>query len=155
VLNRSASTKVVLLSAGVGVTPVLAMLQELLLHDNDNRRSIAWIHSARDKDHIAFASEVDQLIDDARSKGRNVWKHVVYTRPSVTSIDDGATSNRDESLGRLDVNLIRSLITDNNWHFDDSVEYYMCGPGSFLADIEDGLVEQMGISKSQVYYETF
>ncbi len=69
---------VVLLSAGIGVTPVLAMLYALA--DVRSARQILWLHQARDGQHHAFGDEVRRLMS-VLARGRS---HVCYSRPAST-----------------------------------------------------------------------
>ena len=69
---------VVLVSAGVGVTPLLAMLHAL--HDRRSTRDIWWFHGARNRSEHAFADETRSLLDDLAHVHRRIW----YSRPSPT-----------------------------------------------------------------------
>ena len=67
-----------LVSAGVGVTPMLAMLHAL--HDSRSTRDIWWLHGARNRAEHAFADEAQSLLDDLAHAHRRVW----YSRPDPT-----------------------------------------------------------------------
>ena len=56
------ATPVVLISAGVGVTPMLAMLHAAAATDAVTPRPVWWLHSARDRAHHSFAKEADDLL---------------------------------------------------------------------------------------------
>jgi MOSC domain-containing protein YiiM/ferredoxin-NADP reductase len=62
---------VVLVSAGVGVTPMLAMLHAL--HDRRSTRDIWWLHGARNRSGHAFAEETQSLLDDLPHVHRGIW----------------------------------------------------------------------------------
>ena len=91
---QSGDRPVVLLSAGIGATPVLAMLHALA--SNRSTRQVFWLHTARDAQHHPFASEVRRLMP-ALTHGRS---YVYYTRPCLSEKtgDDfnarGASRNR-------------------------------------------------------------
>jgi MOSC domain-containing protein YiiM/ferredoxin-NADP reductase len=72
---QSGERPVVLLSAGIGATPVLAMLY--VLAGTRSTRQVLWLYAARDREHHPFASEVRRLML-ALTHGR---KYVCYSRP--------------------------------------------------------------------------
>jgi len=74
---KSGEQPVVLLSAGIGATPVLAMLHALAA--DRSTRQVLWIHAARDREHHAFASEVRNLMLTL-PHGRS---YVCYSRPAA------------------------------------------------------------------------
>ena len=82
---------VVLASAGVGVTPMLAMLHAL--HDRRSTREIWWLHGARNRSEHAFAEEAASLLDDLVHVHRRIW----YSRPDPT---DRAGTDYD-AVGRV------------------------------------------------------
>jgi ferredoxin-NADP reductase len=64
---------VVLLSAGIGATPVLAMLHALA--SAGSTRQVLWVHAARDRQHHPFAAEVRRLMLALRNGRSYVWFH--------------------------------------------------------------------------------
>src|SRR5207237_6325094 len=72
---QSGERPVVLLSAGIGATPVLAMLHALSAAHSTRR--VLWLHAARDRQHHPFATEVGRLMP-ALAHGRS---YVCYSRP--------------------------------------------------------------------------
>ena len=72
------ATPVVLISAGVGVTPMLAMLHGAAATDAGTSRPVWWLHSARDRAHHSFAKEADDLLAALRASRRCV----IYSRPA-------------------------------------------------------------------------
>jgi ferredoxin-NADP reductase len=60
----------VLLSAGIGATPVLAMLYALALATARSIRQVLWLHAARDRGHHPFAAEVRRLITRAPARSQ-------------------------------------------------------------------------------------
>ena len=72
---QSGERPVVLLSAGIGATPVLAMLHALAAARST--RQVVWLHAARDRQHHPFAAEVRRLMR-ALPHGRS---YVCYSRP--------------------------------------------------------------------------
>jgi ferredoxin-NADP reductase/MOSC domain-containing protein YiiM len=128
----------VLLSAGIGATPVLAMLHALAA--NRSTRQIFWLHSARDRQHHPFASEARSLI----GKLPNAREHVCYSRPSA----DDKTGEHFDSAGRLS----RSVFDEIGIPRDADV--YLCGPSLFMADMKE-TVAAFGVAPQQIHAEIF
>lgn len=134
---------VVLLAAGVGVTPLLAMLREVLFHNRRLRRSrpVWLVQSARQLADLAFADELHSSLTQAGESA-----HVVrlLSQPEVEAIE-----GKDFELsGRIDVALLKSLLP-----FDD-YDFYLCGPSSFTQDLYDGL-RALNIRDARIHAETF
>jgi ferredoxin-NADP reductase len=136
----SGRSPVVLMSAGVGVTPLMAMLRTLAEAGRSLQREIWWVHSARDGAHHAFADEVRGLIagmHQARS-------FVFYSRPSA---EDRATFNHDAE-GRVDAARLRSQ------GMPLSATFYLCGPTGFMNTVASALREQ-GVLADHIRTEVF
>lgn len=135
----------VLLSAGIGITPILAMLEEAISMQMlvaTHRRPIYWVHGARDGLHHPFSHQVNKLIE-THNADVTVHRHISYSQPRIEDTEH-------DSIGRVDVALLRSLLGETM----PDADYYMCGPGSFLADIASGLVSS-GVDEEHIRYETF
>jgi ferredoxin-NADP reductase/MOSC domain-containing protein YiiM len=129
---------VVLLSAGVGVTPVLAMLHALAAHASP--RPVWWIYGARNRPDHPFAQEVRDLLvnlPQARS-------HVRYSRPEGT---DRLGVDFD-AAGRLTVTALEKLDVPRE------SDFYLCGPAAFLEDFTAGLGD-WGVARDRVHTEIF
>lgn len=124
-LLRPGSRPVVLLSAGIGATPVLAMLHALA--EDGSTRPVWWVHGARDGEEHAFAQEVDRLLATVRSSRRCI----AYSRPAAT---DRPGVDFDVE-GRLDVDVLRRLGVPSD------ADFYLCGPDDFLRDLGTGLAD--------------
>jgi ferredoxin-NADP reductase/MOSC domain-containing protein YiiM/ferredoxin len=135
---RCGDRPVVLLSAGVGVTPVLAMLHALAAQASP--RPVWWIHGARNRLEHLFAREVRDLLADlpqARS-------HVRYSRPDAT---DRLGADFD-AVGRLTVAALEMLGVPRE------SDFYLCGPSVFLEEFIAGLGD-WGVARERVHSETF
>jgi ferredoxin-NADP reductase len=129
---------VVLLSAGVGVTPVLAMLHALAACASP--RPVWWIHGARNRLDHPFAREVRELLlelPQARS-------HVCYSRPDKTD----RLGDDFDAVGRLTVTTLEKLGVPRE------SDFYLCGPAAFLEDLTAGL-EGWGVARDRVFKEVF
>jgi ferredoxin-NADP reductase/ferredoxin len=134
------TSPVVLMSAGVGITPLLATLQALAEGRKSPQREVWWIHSARDGAHHPFAEEVHGQIVGL-SKGRSI---VFYSRPSI---GDRAGSNYDAE-GRVDMTFLQRS------GMPLSSTFYLCGPASFMGTMTAALGER-GVSADHIRTEAF
>jgi MOSC domain-containing protein YiiM/ferredoxin-NADP reductase len=129
---------VVLLSAGIGVTPVLAMLHALAA--NGSRRQVWWLHSARNRQTHAFAGEARQLVGMLANGRSQVW----YSRPGA---DDRAGADFD-AAGRMAVPAFGQLGVPREG------DYYICGPSAFLDDMSSSLAA-WGVASQRIHSERF
>lgn len=135
---RRGEFPVVLLSAGVGVTPVMAMLHALAAHASP--RPVWWIYGARNRLDHPFAREARDLLAElprARS-------YVQYSRPDAT---DRLGVDYD-AAGRLTVTVLQKLGVPRE------CEFYLCGPPAFLEDFTAGLAG-WGVVRDRVHTEIF
>jgi ferredoxin-NADP reductase/ferredoxin len=127
----------VLISAGVGVTPMLAMLHAAAAA---TPRQVWWLHSARDRAHHSFAEEADRLLVALPASRRCV----VYTRPTP---EDRLGQDFDRP-GRLSTQLLQDIGAPRD------ADFYLCGPQGFLDDFQKGLMA-WGIPRSAIHMEVF
>jgi ferredoxin-NADP reductase/MOSC domain-containing protein YiiM len=134
----SGERPVVLLSAGIGATPVLAMLYALTAARST--RQVLWLHTARDGEHHPFAAEVRRLMP-ALTQGRS---YVCYSRPG----------SRDK-MGRdfdADGHLSRPVFDEVG--VPREADVYLCGPSRFMADMKETLAT-LGIAPARIHVEIF
>jgi ferredoxin-NADP reductase/MOSC domain-containing protein YiiM/ferredoxin len=134
------ATPVVLMSAGVGVTPMLAMLHAAAAMAGVTPRQVWWLHSARDRAHHSFAQEADDLLAALPASHRCV----VNSRPAP-----GDRAGRDfDRPGHLSPQLLQEIGVPRD------ADFYLCGPSSFLEDLQKGLAA-LGIPRSRIHVEVF
>ena len=128
----------VLLSAGIGATPVLAMLHALVAAGST--RQVLWLHAARDRQHHPFAAEVRGLML-ALPRGRS---YVCYSRPDL----------RDRIGPDFDAtgHLSRSILNEVGVSTDADV--YLCGPTRFMAEMKEALAT-LGVAPERIHVEIF
>jgi len=129
---------VVLLSAGVGATPVISMLHTLAAERS--QREIWWIYGARNRVDHPFAEESRSLLKQL-SRGRG---YVVYSRPAAV---DRLGADFD-APGHIDVPLLERIGVSKG------SEFYLCGPTSFLQSMRDGL-RNWGVLAGNLHAEIF
>ena len=128
----------VLLSAGVGATPVLAMLHALAYEASP--REVWWLFGARNREDHPFAEEARNLVK-LLPRGKS---YICYSRPSP---QDRPGADYDES-GRITVETLEKIGVPRD------ADFYLCGPATFLQDLTSGLAA-LGISDEQVHAEIF
>jgi ferredoxin-NADP reductase/MOSC domain-containing protein YiiM/ferredoxin len=129
---------VLLISAGIGATPVLAMLHALAA--GDSRREIWWLHGARSSRDDAFAAEARRLLASLA----NVHTLVCYSRPGA-----GDRQGRDyDRPGRLSAALLADLDPPRD------AEAYLCGPAAFMDEMSAALAAH-GLDAAHLHTEPF
>lgn len=135
VLDVTRSLPVVLISNGVGITPMISMAKACSrLNPN---RPIWFLHGARDGRFHAFRDEISQLAQQSS----NLHVHYAYSRPR--SDDEG----NYHSVGYIDAELVTSFV-------GSEAEYFLCGSPEFMRSLMDGL-SAAGIPENCVYFESF
>jgi ferredoxin-NADP reductase len=135
---RPGQNAVVLLSAGVGATPVMSMLHSLAAERS--QREVWWIYGARNRVDHPFPEESRALLKQL-SRGRG---YIVYSRPAAI---DQVGADFD-SPGHIDAALLERIGVSR-----DS-DFYLCGPTSFLQNMRDGL-RNWGVLPGSVHTEIF
>src|SRR6266568_3653871 len=135
---RPGAAPALLISAGVGATPVLAMLHALAAARSG--RDIWWLHSARSRSEEPFAAESRALLAPLA----NGHRHVCYSRPGP-----GDVQGRDfQTAGRLSSTMLAAL------DLPRAADAYICGPAAFMAEVSAALVG-LGVVGSRVHTEIF
>lgn len=135
---RPGDTPVVLLSAGIGVTPVLAMLHALTAEAST--REIWWLYGTRNGREHPFVAETHGLLKALADH----HSHICYSAP-----DPGDRLNVDfDAPGRLDTQALQKLDLPRDGDF------YICGPSTFMSDLTAGLTS-LGIASDRIHTELF
>lgn len=134
---------IVLISAGVGLTPMVSILSTILLEQRSKRR-LSWIHGARSSKAMAFGDCVRGLA----MNNENISRIVFCKRP-----DRGDVVGREYThVGRVDLNVLDR--EKELWLDDRTAEYYICGPESFMFGMSNWLVGE-GVDNESVKLELF
>jgi MOSC domain-containing protein YiiM/ferredoxin-NADP reductase len=129
---------VLLLSAGIGATPVLAMLHALAA--SASPRDVWWLHGARNGTSHAFATEVRQALGELAHGRSQVWFSRADPRDRIGQDYD--------AMGHLDMKALQQLQVPQDGDF------YLCGPPPFLADLVAGLTA-WGVAARRIHSEVF
>ncbi|MBW9105622.1 NO-inducible flavohemoprotein [Paraburkholderia phenoliruptrix] len=137
-LERKKSTPVVLMSGGVGVTPMISMLSTLLADGSE--RSVSFVHACRNGRVHAFREWLNETV----AAHLNVKRVVFYE--AVEAADRQGVDYDFE--GRLDVTKIadRVIVPD--------ADYYICGPVPFMRAQRDALTT-LGVEPARIHTEVF
>lgn len=134
VLNTEKSTPIVLMSGGVGVTPMISMLNTII--DKQPEREVTFIHAAQNgqvhayRDHVATAAE----------KFAHVNSHVFYDTPNTDDVYD--------VKGYVTAEWLRENVSAND------ADFYFCGPFPFMKSVNNSLKE-LGVEENRIHFEFF
>ncbi|WP_261531082.1 NO-inducible flavohemoprotein [Burkholderia multivorans] len=136
-IDVDASTPIVLISGGVGLTPMISMLKRAI---QDPKRQVVFVHGARNSGVHAMR---DRLRETARTH-TNFSLIVFYDDPLPQDLP-----GRDyDHAGLVDVNAIKDAI------LLPDADYYICGPVPFMRLQHDAL-KQLDIPEARIHYEVF
>jgi ferredoxin-NADP reductase len=129
---------VVLASAGIGATPVLAILHTLAAAAST--REVWWLHGSRNRKSHPFALESQSLV----SQLPNCRSHILYSRPDP----DDRLGHDFDGAGHLGMPVLDQLGVPR------AADFYICGPTSFMQDLTKGLAAA-GVSAGRIHTEIF
>ena len=133
----------VLISAGIGLTPMIAMLNQLISQtdsDNEVKKQISFIHAARNPEVHAMRKEVKTL--------KNLYNNL-HTYIAYEAVTQNEVLGEDyQAQGRLDLQQVPA-----EWLPKDA-DYYICGPIPFMHQ-QNAALRAIGIPQQQIYCEAF
>ncbi|APA12150.1 hypothetical protein sscle_09g069200 [Sclerotinia sclerotiorum 1980 UF-70] len=140
-LQKNTDSPVVLISAGVGVTPMVSILNTLV--ESRSTRPISYVHAARSKEVDAFHGHVQEI-----ATSHSNIKSWVFVK-NLPADDYGSPITG--LAGRMDL----SKVKDDALHLDDSsTTYFICGPGGFMNDMSKSL-QAFCVSEERIKLEVF
>lgn len=138
-LNSDSKRPLVLIGAGVGITPLLSMLREQVALGQGRR--IHFFQGARTLADLPFQAELRELVQRA---GGLLKIHRALSTPEADAL-----SGRDyEQQGRIELAQIKAALP-----FDD-YDFYLCGPAAFTQAIYDGL-RDLNVADVRIHAEAF
>lgn len=138
VLDVNSTTPVVLMSGGVGLTPMVSMLKTIV--DQGKSRKVAFVHAARNGRVHAMKSTLSKIVSDNPQVSRAIFYE------EVTENDKKGVDYDFE--GRVDLTRITDMVGLPD------VDYYICGPSPFMAAQSEAL-RAMGVDKERIHMEVF
>ena len=137
-LNDCHERPLVLLAAGVGITPILTIMKSAI--ESMPEREVIFVHGCLNEDVQPFKSTIDELAQNHPK----LKVHYRYSDPEKDNVKRGGNA----STGLVDAALIESFVPDRH------ADYYFCGPKPFMVNIYQGLLK-WGIPANQVHFEFF
>lgn len=137
-LDVDVDRPVVLISGGIGITPMLAMAR-VLTHIKDTREIYFFFGCRNSVDHM-FRDEVLEV----QKANPNFRLHICYSRP----LEEDTEGEDYNHHSRVTIDLMKEILPSSNY------EYYLCGPGPFMDTLVKGLYE-WGVPKKDVKFEAF
>ncbi|KKB72235.1 MULTISPECIES: NO-inducible flavohemoprotein [Bacillus] len=134
----STDLPLVLISGGVGITPLLSMLNTTA--EQQPNRQVTFIHSAKNSEFHAFKKHVADLAE----KNENIRSFVCYEAPSS---EDRYLQNFDKE-GFIDLEWLQSILPGRD------ADFYFCGPIPFMKAV-NGALKEWGVPKNNIHYEVF
>ncbi len=137
-LEPAGGRPVVLIGSGIGVTPVLAMLNTLVAQGS--RREVWFFHGVRNRSEHIMREHLEAIVKE----NPNVHLTVFCSQPGL----DYERGRDYHYEGRVSVDALKQVLPSSNFDF------YLCGPGAMMQDITEGLKE-WGVPDQNIHYETF
>lgn len=137
---RAGGRPVVLLSAGIGITPVLSMLHALASRSAESPREVWWVHAARNATEHVFAQEARKLL--AAIPGSH--SAIAYSKPDPA----------DRPGNDFDIQGYWSRASLEKLAIPIGADFYVCGPPAFLRDMNRDLIS-LGVPQNAVHQEVF
>jgi len=132
---------IVLIAGGVGLTPMVSMLETLMFKKQD-RRKVTFIQCARSSEVHAMKEHIDNLTVENSSI---LSSHVFYSNQQT----ENSFKKTESHTGRLTKDALQRIIMH-----PEKCEFYMCGPPAFIKAQQDNLAP-LGVPMEQIDYETF
>jgi nitric oxide dioxygenase len=140
---KNNSKPLVLVTAGVGITPAISMLNAAIGGHNVTGRNIHFIHCARNGADHAFARQVNSIVKEHHQ----VSKTFIYSEP--TAEDREGVSGYADDFGWLTSQHVNKHVGQ-----DSDVEFYVLGPQPFMQSALQ-IAADLGIPSSQTHFEFF
>ena len=137
-LNTQDETPVVLLSGGVGLTPMISMLNAIV--HVGKKRPVWFVHGTRNGVHHAMCKHMRQLANE----NDNVMVHICYSQPRPEDV----RGHDYDSPGHVTVDLLKQLLPDKE------MDFYLCGPPPFMKSMFKDL-RSWDVPESRIRYELF
>ena len=133
---------VVLISGGVGITPMMAFAESLLEKGRASGtfRPVTFIHGARNGKAQAFGKHLRA----AAAEHPSLKMHVVYSDP----VEGDSLGVTHEAQGHVDAVMVSKLVNCSE------CDFYLCGPPGFMQSLYDGLIAE-GVKSDRIHFESF
>jgi len=137
-LDTSAHSPVVLIGGGVGLTPVLSMLNTIA--ESGSKRETHFFYGVVNRGDHAFPEHLNTIAREHE----NIHLHVCYSKPGKSDIE----GEHFQHNGRVSVDLFKEVLESNNF------DYYLCGPPPMMNSLVKDL-EEWGVPEKNIHFEAF
>ena len=138
-LDLAGSSPVVLIGGGVGITPVMSMLNAMIKGGQLKRETWFFLGVRNSNEHV-FADHLKKLA----AEHSKLHVQICYSNPLAADLPNTQYHHKE----RVSADLFKRVLPSNNY------EYYICGPGPMMESIVKGL-EAWGVPESKVHFEAF
>ncbi|GGC98546.1 NO-inducible flavohemoprotein [Pontibacillus salipaludis] len=137
VLDTSRDTPLVLISGGVGLTPLVSMLKTVVTQQPN--REVTFIHAARNSQLHALKGEINQIVKQIDT----VKNYTLYSNPTEED-----RKLKDLNTGYITLEWLQKVLPHNQ------MDFYFCGPSGFMNATFQAL-QQWGVPEERMHYEFF
>ena len=137
-LDPREDSPIVLLSGGVGLTPMISMLNAVV--DSGKRRPTWFIHGTRNGVHHAMCKHMRRVA----AENENIAVHIRYSKPRPEDIE----GREYDSIGHVDLDLLKALLPGKD------MDFFLCGPPPFMNGLLKNLWE-WGVPDTRIRFELF
>ncbi|MFL2688194.1 MAG: 2Fe-2S iron-sulfur cluster-binding protein [Alphaproteobacteria bacterium] len=137
-LDTNRQTPVVLIGGGVGITPVMSMLNQIV--ESGSKRETWFFYGVRNKDEAVMCDHL-KAIGAAHD---NIHVRICYSRPG----EDDVEGEDYHHACRVGADLFKEVLSSNNYDF------YFCGPPPMMNTLFEGLRE-WNVPEANIHYEAF
>jgi nitric oxide dioxygenase len=139
-LDINANTPVVLISGGVGLTPMMSMLKTMV--EQGKPRPVLFIHAVRNRHVHAMTKDLSDIL----AQNPQVWRMIFYEE-----VKEGDIKGFDcDAAGRISVRNIQDKMPLP----ETDADYYLCGPIPFM-DVQRRDLEGLGVAPERIHSEIF
>lgn len=138
VLNMDSTLPVVLISGGVGITPMMSMLNTLI--EQESKRNVCFVHAAINSNTHAMKEHVETV----EKEYEQVKAYTCYSSPTEQDVE---MKNFDKE-GFIEREWLQTIIPTTE------AEFYFCGPVPFMKHINAALID-LGVKQENIHYEFF
>lgn len=137
-LDLTPTTPVVLISAGVGLTPMMSMLNSLC--QSDNAREVVFVHGARH----GRAHALRKYLQDKINEHSRLRALIFYSSPENTDV----AGTDYHHTGRINLEKVKDQV------LRPDADYFLCGPAGFMRE-QANMLRSLGIAEPRIHYEAF
>jgi len=152
--NHNARRDYYLFGAGSGITPLMSILRTLL--EQEPKSCVYLFYGNRDEQNIIFEA---QLLDlQHRYEGQLVVEHTLsrpkkYKTGGLRGVFSSGKPKWNGRIGRIDIKAVQEFLTNHPGKVDEK-QYYVCGPGKMIDNVEQALLG-LGVIKDVIHTERF